>query len=146
MDELMRGLAGRPPTVTTRRSVDRASRIRRTLRTHYARKREHYGLTYPDFYERDLRRLFSDAPEHAKNVSAWRFIARVRRDARRMVAGWTGEYQYTIDRVIESMMARAKVLNLRLKTPEEQARMDFLVLLTVQTLNYLHSGRHRVAL
>ena len=24
--------------------------------------------------------------------------------------------------------------------------MDFLVLLTVQTMNYLHSGRHRVAL
>jgi hypothetical protein len=79
-------------------------------------------------------------------MKAWRFIAKVRRDARRMVAGWTGEYQYTIDRVIESMTARAKELNLRLKTPEEQARMDFLVLLTVQTLNYLHSGRHRVAL
>ena len=28
----------------------------------------------------------------------------------------------------------------------EQARREFAVLLTVQTMNYLHSGRHRVAL
>jgi hypothetical protein len=146
MDQLMRGIAGQSPLVTSRRKVDPISRIRRTLGTHYARKREHYGVSYPDFYDRDLRRLFSDKPEHAKNLKAARFIARVRKDARRMVAGWTGEYQYTIDRVIESMMARASQLNLRLKTPEESAKMDFLVLLTVQTLNYLHSGRHRVAL
>jgi hypothetical protein len=79
-------------------------------------------------------------------MKAWRFIARVRRDARRMVAGWTGEYQYTIDRVIESMLDRARELNLRLRASEENTKMDFLVLLTVQTLNYLHSGRHRVAL
>jgi len=30
--------------------------------------------------------------------------------------------------------------------PEEHARYEFTVLLTVQTMNYLHSGRHRVAL
>ena len=28
----------------------------------------------------------------------------------------------------------------------EQARSEFPVLLTVQTMNYLHGGRHRVAL
>ena len=63
-----------------------------------------------------------------------------------MVAGWTGEYQYTIDQVVEAMMRRANELNLRLATPEDRAKLDFLVLLTVQTMNYLHSGRHRVAL
>jgi hypothetical protein len=29
---------------------------------------------------------------------------------------------------------------------EEQTKSDFTALLTVQTMNYLHSGRHRVAL
>ena len=90
--------------------------------------------------------LFSDDPAHATNMKAARFIARVRKDVRRMVASWTGEYQYTIDQVLESMLKRANELNLRLTIPEEQAKMDFLVLLTVQTMNYLHSGRHRVAL
>ena len=75
-----------------------------------------------------------------------RFIARVRPDVRRRVASWTGEYQYTIDQVLAAMLKRANELNLRLTVPEDRAKMDFLVLLTVQTMNYLHSGRHRVAL
>ena len=29
---------------------------------------------------------------------------------------------------------------------EDVTKSDFLVFLTVQTMNYLHSGRHRVAL
>jgi hypothetical protein len=128
------------------RRVDPLPSIRKTLRLHYDRKRRHYGLLHPDFYDRDLRRLFSDDPVYAANMKAARFIARVRKDVRRMVAGWTGEYQYTIDQVLEAMLKRANELNLRLKESEERATMDFLVLLTVQTMNYLHSGRHRVAL
>jgi len=146
MDTLMHDIAGKPMIVQTRRKVDPLPSIRKTLRAHYERKRRHYGLLHPDFYDRDLRRLFSDRPEHAGNMKAARFIARARKDVRRMVAGWTGEYQYTIDQVIESMMRRANELNLRLAGPEERAKLDFLVLLTVQTMNFLHSGRHRVAL
>ncbi len=146
MDALMSELTGKPMLVHTRRKVDPIQSIRKTLRAHYGRKRRHYGLLHPDFYDRDLRRLFSDRPEDAGNMKAARFIARVRRDVRRMVASWTGEYQYTIDQVIEAMVRRANELNLRLKGPEERAKSDFLVMLTVQTMNYLHSGRHRVAL
>jgi hypothetical protein len=29
---------------------------------------------------------------------------------------------------------------------EEQAKLDFTILLTVHTMNYLRSGRHKVAL
>ena len=50
------------------------------------------------------------------------------------------------DQVLEAMLKRANELNLRLTGPEERTKMDFLVLLTVQTMNHLHSGRHRVAL
>ena len=146
MDTLMQELANKPMLVQTRRKVDPLASIKKTLRAHYDRKRRHYGLLHPDFYDRDLRRLFSDRPEHTANMKAARFIARVRKDVRRMVAGWTGEYQYTIDQVLGSMLKRANELNLRLSVPEEQAKLDFLVLLTVQTMNYLHSGKHRVAL
>jgi hypothetical protein len=146
MDTLMQQLAGKPPIVQTRRRVEPLPSIRKTLRSHYERKRRHYGLLYPDFYDRDLRRIFSDAPAYATSMKAARFIARVRKDVRRMVAKGTGEYQYTIDQVIESMTKRANELKLRLAMPEERAKLDFLVMLTVQTMNYLHSGRHRVAL
>ncbi|MBA3950157.1 MAG: hypothetical protein H0X44_09460 [Acidobacteria bacterium] len=79
-------------------------------------------------------------------MKASRFIARIKRDVRRRVAEATGEYQYTIDQVIEDMLRRANELGLRLKVSEEKASLDFVILLTVQTMNYLHSGRHRVAL
>jgi len=146
MDTLMRELAGKPMLVRTHRRVDPLPKLRKTLRAHYERKRRHYGLLHPDFYDRDLRRLFSADPVYQANMKAARFIARVRRDVRRMVASWTGEYQYTIDQVLEAMLKRANELNLRLTEPEDKTKADFLVMLTVQTMNYLHSGRHRVAL
>jgi hypothetical protein len=62
------------------------------------------------------------------------------------VAKWTGEYQYTIDRLLEDMMRRCRELELHVAGPEDQVRLEFTVLLTLQTMNYLHSGRHRVAL
>lgn len=146
MEALMSEIAGKPMLVTSRRKLEPIQTLKKTLRAHYERKRRHYGLLHPHFYDRDLRKLFSDSPEHARHMKAPRFMARVRRDVRRMVAEWTGEYQYTIDQVIEDMMRRANELQLRLRKPEEEAKLDFIILLTVQTMNYLHSGRHRVAL
>ena len=146
MDELMKKIAGKPPLETTTKIVDPISRIRKTLRWHYIRKRKHYGLDHPNFYDRDLRRLFSDAAEYEKNLLAEIFLKRSRREIRRLVGSWTSAYQYTIDQVLEDMITRCKELNLRLTTAEERTKLDFTVLLTVQTMNYLHSGRHRVAL
>jgi hypothetical protein len=147
MDELMREIARRPPLVDRRKTVDSLHRIRRTLRQHYKRKAAHYGLDYPAFYDRDLRRLFPAPPEGGRTLLASRFINRVRREARRTVAQWTGVYQYTIDQVIEEMAERCNDLELRLAVGSEaRAKSEFIVVLTVQTMNYLHSGRHRVAL
>jgi Putative zinc-binding metallo-peptidase len=146
MDRLMRELARKRPVVTSRRTVDPLSRLKKTLGEHYRKKREHYGLDHPDFYESDLRNLFSDAPQYAKNMSAARFVRRIRRDVRITVASFTDSYQYTIDQLLSKIIDRCRELNLRLSEPEESTKIDFMVFLTVQTMNYLHSGRHRVAL
>ncbi len=146
LDTLMRTVRKKPPRLENVDEVDPLRRLRKTLRQHYRQKRRHYGVDYPDFYDRDLRRLFSDAPEFDDNMTAAQFIARIRRPVRRVVAGWTGIYQYTIDQVLEDMSDRARELKLRLAVPEDQARQEFMVLLTVQTMNYLHSGGHRLML
>jgi hypothetical protein len=146
MDRLMRELARKRPVVTTRRTVDPLSRLKKTLGEHYRKKREHYGLDHPDFYESDLRNLFSDAPQYARNMSAARFVRRIRRDVRSTVASFTDSYQYTIDQLLSKIIERCRELNLRLTDSEEATKIDFMVFLTVQTMNYLHSGRHRVAL
>lgn len=144
VDTLMREIGPQPPRLSTRRTVDPLARLRKTLREHYEEERQRYGVGHPNVYDRDLRRLFSDAPEHRANPPAAQFIRRIRKDARARVAQWTGEYQYTINQVIEEIAKRCRELNLRLAVAEEQAKVDFTIFLAVQTMHYLHSGRHRV--
>ena len=144
VDSLMRTVGPCGPLVHSRRRVDPLSRLRRTLRKHYEEKRGRYGINYANGYDRDLRRLFSEAPEMKRNLSAARFLARIRKEVRRTVARWTGEYQYTIDQVLDGIIMRCRELKLRLAASEEQTKLDFTILLTVQTMHYLHSGKHRV--
>jgi hypothetical protein len=146
MDRLMRELARKRPAVSSKREVDPLRRLKKTLREHYRKKREHYGLDHPDFYESDLRNLFSDAPQYAKNLATARFVRRIRKEVRSTVASFTDSYQYTIDQLLSKIIDRCRELNLRLTDSEEATKIDFMVFLTVQTMNYLHSGRHRVAL
>ncbi|MQA28275.1 MAG: hypothetical protein GEU82_00340 [Luteitalea sp.] len=146
MDRLMRAVARVQPRITIETELDPLSELTKTLGEHYNQKRAHYGLDHPDFYESDLRNLFSDAPEYAKRPSAARYISRIRKEVRTTVASFTDSYQYTIDQLIEKLLRRCRELNLRLTESEEATKIDFMVFLTVQTMNYLHSGRHRVAL
>jgi hypothetical protein len=146
MDTLMRSIRDTTARVVNTIEVDPLSKLRKTLRQHYKNKRRHYGVDHPNFYDRDLRRLFSESPEFTGNITAAQFIARIRRPTRRLVASWTGIYQYTIDQVLEEMIARSRELKLRLAVHEDRAREEFAVLLTVQAMNYLHSGGHRVFL
>jgi hypothetical protein len=74
LDQLMLEIKDKPPLVTTRRQVDPLNRMRKTLRKHYEEKAA-LRRGRPDVYDRDLRRLFSDAPEYAA-PSASQFIRR----------------------------------------------------------------------
>jgi hypothetical protein len=146
MDVLMKELVGVSPIITKKERVDPIGRLQKTLREHYQNKRARYGLDYPNFYDRDLRRLFSGDPDKVEHLSAANFIRKFRKEVRRKVAEWTGEYQYTIDQVLRDMITHCRQRNLRLAIPEDRAKVDFTILLTVQTMNYLHGGRHRLVL
>ncbi len=143
VDTLMAEIAERPALVSTRRQVDQLSRLRTTLREHYRDRQERYGSEYPDFYDRDLRRLFS---AEGKGELASSFLRRHRAKLRRLVAQWTGEYQYTIDQVLGEMIVRCRALKLRVELPEVEAIREMAVLLTVQTMNHLSGGRQRFLL
>src|SRR6187399_3023281 len=108
LDQLMQSLNGRQPPVVTTEEIDPLHAMRKTLRQHYRRKRSHYGIDYPSFYDRDLRRLFSNAPEFEKHMTAAQFLTRIRKPLRKLVGGWTGIYQYTIDQVFEDMIERCR--------------------------------------
>ena len=69
----------------------------------------------------------------------------MRREVRQIVAEGTGVHQYTIDHVLENMIDRCKELKLRVTTPSREARRRVMIVLTVQVMNVLHSGYHRIA-
>ena len=52
-------------------------------------------------------------------MTAAQFLGRIRRQVRKIVADWTGIYQYTIDKVLEDIIVRCRELKLRLATPED---------------------------
>ncbi len=146
VDQVMGDIGDKRPAVSSRRHIDPLRTVRKTLGEHYAEKRKRYGIDQSNVYDRDLCYLFSDDPKHAKKTMAAAFLRRHRTELRRVVAYWTGEYQYTIDQVLREMIHRCRELKLRLGTSERDAKRDAIVMLTVQTMNYLHAGRHRIAL
>ena len=141
----MTELAGTKPRNRARTKVEPLSEIRITLREHYRRKRKRYDFDWPAVYDRDLRRIFSDDPKHRAKPTAASFIRSVRREVRQIVADGTGVHQYTIDHVIENMIDRCKDLKLRVAIPPREARRRLMIVLTVQVMNVLHSGYHRIA-
>ena len=146
VDELMKEVAPTRPLVTSRKQIEPLRELKMTLREHYQKKRAHYALTRPTFYDADLLRLFTNDPKHRKAKLAARFLVEIKPELRRLVARWTGQYQYTIEKVLDDMIKRCRELRLRLKTSTELTTLESIVMITVQTMNYLHSGHHRFAL
>lgn len=143
---LMAKIADATPRVRSREHIEPLSEMRQTLRSHYESRQALYGTEYPEMYDRDLRRLFSADPRFARKESASAFLRRVRRDLRKSVVEWTGEYQYATDQVLQEMIVRCRQLKLRRHLPERRAKQQATMLLTVHTMNYVHSDHHRVVL
>ena len=146
VESLMEEIGSRRPSRLSRRRVDPLPQLGKTLRQHYRRRRAHYAVGDPDLYDDDLRRVFSDAPEHQRRRSASAFIRRRRSELRTRVARFSGQVPYTVDQVLKGMEGRCRALRLRLPAGERQALDDFAVLLTVHTMNGLLGGRRRMAL
>lgn len=143
MDELMGEIAGTSPLISNRQRMDPVRTLTKTLAQHYAENKAKYTEELPDVYDADLRRIFSDSPSHRNQPLASAFLRRNRREIRRMVAKWTGEYEFTLDVVLAQMIRRSRELRLRAVGGDRQLRMDFAVLLTVKTMHFLYTEGHR---
>jgi hypothetical protein len=143
VDELMTEIATEKPVLTRRLQVDPLSRLTKTLAEHYRKKQARYAVDSPTTYDRDLHRIFSDDPRHRHSPAASTFILKNRAKVRHLVSRWTGEYQLTLDAVIDEMIVRCRELGLRAVGPERQLRMDFTVLLTAKTVHSLYSPSRR---
>lgn len=147
VDELMKSIAGKGAPVRSRRHVEPLSSNRKTLRRHYEEKRESYGVNIPEVYDGDLIRLFPDAPPEAgRRRSAAAFLSRIKADLCMLCSRGTGQHPYVIAQVVQEMAQRCREMKLHLARPEQEARVDVAIFIAIQTLNYVHEIRHRVAL
>src|SRR5262245_34193913 len=143
VDELMAEIATERPLEMNRDRIDTLSELTQKLADHYRQKQALYAVDTPTTYDRDLRRLFSADPKHRGSQAASLFIWRNRAAIRQLVAKWTGEYQLTLDALLDDMMARCRELNLRAVGSERKLMMEFTVLLTAKTTHALFGPSRR---
>ena len=146
IDELMGEIAGQPPVVRRRVHIDPVRDMRVTLREHYRTRQDYYENDWPDFYDRDLRRIFSEEPRYADMDTAAQFLRRSRSEIRSTVSDWTGAHPYTIDHVVRDMIDRCKELNLRIMHPQKFTRLQAMLMITVQTMKFLQRGRQLIVM
>jgi hypothetical protein len=146
VDGLMADIGKQPIKVRTRRRIDPVSSLKQTLREHYRDKQERYGEDYPDYFDRDLRRLFVEPTAGSRLPRAATMLRRFAPELRHVVASWTGEYTYTINMPLKDIIARCRELDLRVDRPVERVKLETAVMLTMQTTNFLHSSVHRLAM
>ena len=146
VEELIAEIGDKTPPVRTRRRVEPLAEQSETLREYYAAKREQYAPSFPDAYDRDLKRVFSDNPRYARCEAASSFIRRNRAEIRRTVARWTGDYELAVDFVLDDMIGRCRELKLRAVGGERRLLLDFTGMLAVKTVHFLYDRRAWIAL
>jgi hypothetical protein len=143
VDELIKEIGSQKPMLTRRLEVDPAKRSTRTLAQHYKKKQALYLGDSPKGYDRDLRSIFSSEPKHKRSLAASTFLEKNRAKIRRRVAKSTGEYQLTLDDVLDEIIGRCRELKLRAVGSERQLTRDFTVLLTARTVHSLYNPSRR---
>jgi len=146
VDDLMEELETKRPSLNSRREIDALPRLTKTLSEHYRKKRAYYTIHWPASYERNLYRLFSAEPRHHSMPSAAQFLRRIQREICDVVARGTGVHQYTINHIVRRMIVRCRELNLRMTLPEDEIRELSIVTLTMQVMQVLRTGYHRIPL
>lgn len=144
--ELMEEIQTKPALVTSREQVEPLRSIKKTLGEHYAEKREYYGMDLPSTYDRQLRKVFAEARDNARQPTAAAFLRAHRVELRKRVAQETGDYPHTIEHVLREITQRCRELDLRLARSPRETMREAASLITAQTKNYLQGGHHRVAL
>ncbi|QQE12904.1 putative zinc-binding metallopeptidase [Planctomycetota bacterium] len=146
VDTIMKEIVGTPTKVRSKRHVEPLKSNTQTLREHYRQRRLTLADEFPSFFDTDLTKLFSNEPKYKNRRTAASFLRDYAPELRSTVAHWTAAHPYTIDQVLRDMIDRCKELRLHCKHADNLTRSQAHIMLTVQTMNYIHSGHFRVPL
>jgi hypothetical protein len=146
VDRLMQEIGAKRPLLRNKRVVASVSTMRMTLREYYADKSERYASNSPDFFDRDLRKLFVDNEVAPGAEKASHYIRRVRNDVIKVVERWTSEYKYRINEVLSDMARRCDELKLRVVLDDDVLKAEMVACLTMLVMNKLHGEGFHISL
>jgi hypothetical protein len=144
IDELMRSLAGRPPTHLPGYRLAEYDCLGLKLKTYYTRKKKLNADTYPDFYDRDLRAIFPAAavPDGA-GITADVYLKQHRRAIMNAVCDWTNESKLRVDKLLRRLIDRCAALKLVVDTADTATPLRVASYVTTLVMNYLFTGRFK---
>lgn len=144
VDNLMQGIAGKPPTVATGRQYWKAANTRSTLRRYYQRRRHAEAENYPDFHDANLKRMFVEGQAKKETRrSVAKLLQTHRKQLLMAVSEWTGERRYMVSEVLKAIQQRSKALRLVTEEPESVAILKLTTYLTTLQMNYRYTNRLR---
>ncbi len=146
LDALMQEIGASTPRIRNKRIVTPADKFSITLRDYYDDKSARYATNSPDFFDRDLRKLFVDADVAPKAEKASHYIRRMRIEISVVVEKWTSEYRYRINEVLIDMIKRCDELKLRVSLDDESLKTEMVACLTMLVMNKLHSDGFHLSL
>ena len=135
VDQLMHEIRGKRPRLRNLREESPVEKLRITLREYYADKVTRYGYDRPQFFDRDLQKLFSNNPEYAPNEKASRYLRRNRDDILDVVERWTGEYKYRINETLKEMVRLCDKLGLRVTLEDQEMKPEMVAFLTMVVMH-----------
>lgn len=139
---LMERIAGKPPSQAEKDRSFSAARSKLKLKTYYARKQKLYAQDYPDFYDRDLKEIFS-VDGTGSGAPARDFMRKHRRMIVEKVAEWSGEKKFIVNNLFKKLMDRCHQLKMRVKNGEVESLLEISAYLTSMVSNYLYTGKFK---
>lgn len=143
VDQVMKKIRNCLPKRSSGEKTYRLSELRMTLQTYYKRKRKQYAEDYPDFYDADLKQMFSMEPQSKTNEPAHRFLRRNRKDIIAAVAHATAEKKYTVSMLVKKLIERSQTLRLRVSKNSELAYLDIGAYLATLVTNNRFTGKFK---
>jgi hypothetical protein len=116
--------------------------LNQKLKTYYARKRKLYEDTYPDFYDTDLRELFSTTPGPGR-ITAAVYLRRRRRRLLNSVCQWTNERKFRVNKLLSRLIDRCDQLDLLVLNDDPTQDFRITSFITTLVMNYLFTGKFK---
>lgn len=142
MDQLMQEIAGKDPFHVSNSGDFSVRDLRLKLKTYYQRKQKLYAQEYPDFYDRDLKEIFSIS-DGQQGINSVRFMKQNRKTIVDQVSEWTGEKKFIVNNLYKKLMERCENIKLKYNKNENLVLIELVAYLTSMVSNYLFTGKFK---